>query len=60
MLQKQTGKENEVADQGECRTQHVTLEFSNCLAEGKRKRCQHAYLFGDGYLCTHPKHSEFK
>lgn len=43
-----------------CLTQHITAEFSDCLAEEKRYRCNYAFLFGDGYLCTHPKHREFK
>lgn len=49
----------ELEEQG-CLTQHINDEFSNCLAEGKRQRCIHAFLFGDGYLCTHPRHRDFK
>lgn len=59
MLQQKDKKEKEPSDHGECRTQHASLEFSTCLAEGIRRRCQHAYLFGDGYLCTHPNHRDF-
>jgi hypothetical protein len=51
---------NELPRVEECRTQHVSAEFSNCLAEQKRYRCDYAFLFGDGYLCTHPNHREFR
>jgi len=44
----------------ECRTRHINAEFSNCLVDReKRYRCNYAFLFGDGYLCTHPNHREF-
>ena len=43
----------------ECRTRHINAEFSNCLAREKKYRCNYAFLFGDGYLCTHPNHREF-
>lgn len=59
-MQQSSGKERTQSEQGECRTQHVSLEFSTCLADSKRKGCEHAYLFGDGYLCTHPDHRDFK
>lgn len=43
-----------------CFTRQISDEFSGCLAERKRHRCIHAFLFGDGYLCTHPRHREFR
>jgi len=43
-----------------CLTQHISAEFSDCLAEEKRYRCNYAFLFGDGYLCTHPEHRKFQ
>ena len=52
-------KNSEHEEMEECRTGQINAEFSNCLAENKRRRCNHAFLFGDGYLCTHPKHQEF-
>lgn len=53
------GKEENLSQIDECRTQHINVEFSNCLAGPKRYRCNHAFLFGDEYLCTHPNHREF-
>ena len=58
MLHQTNGIDTEEAQ--ECRTEHINADFSNCLAEEKRYRCKHAFLFVDGYLCTHPKHREFK
>lgn len=52
--------ENDLSHSDECRTQHLSAEFSNCLAGHKRYRCNYALLFGDGYLCNHPKHNEFR
>lgn len=47
-------------EEGRCRTEHINDNFSSCLAEEKRCRCNYAFLFGDDYLCTHPKHREFQ
>ena len=44
----------------ECRTKQINAEFSNCLAEDSRYNCNYAFLFGDGYLCTHPNHRNFR
>ena len=44
----------------ECRTRHINAEFSNCLVNKEmRYKCNYAFLFGDGYLCTHPNHRNF-
>lgn len=54
--------EPEISENSEterCLTQHINKDFSSCLAEEKRYRCNYAFLFGDGYLCTHPRHREF-
>lgn len=56
MAQEQWSKDREEC----CRTQHINDNFSICLAEEKRCRCNYAFLFGDDYLCTHPKHLEFQ
>ncbi|HBG04182.1 MAG: hypothetical protein A2075_16005 [Geobacteraceae bacterium GWC2_58_44] len=60
MLHHPTGAENEAPPRDNCRTQHVSVDFSSCLTEQKKHRCNYAFLFGDGYLCTHPDHLEFK
>jgi hypothetical protein len=56
MAQEQRSKDREEC----CRTQPINDNFSSCLAEEKRYRCNYAFLFGDDYLCTHPKHREFQ
>lgn len=58
MEQEHDGAENE--ETRRCLTQKVNDNFSSCLTEGKRYRCNHAFLFGDGYLCIHPRHKEFR
>ena len=60
MLQQTPEMEKANAETEECRTQYVNAEFSTCLTEEKRYRCNHAFLFGDGYLCTHPDHGSFR
>jgi hypothetical protein len=40
------------------RTRHINADYSECLAQPQRPGCIHAFLFGDGYLCTHPLHRE--
>ncbi|GAW66136.1 hypothetical protein GPEL0_01r1373 [Geoanaerobacter pelophilus] len=57
MTQEQTSRDREDL---RCRTQHINDNFSSCLTEEKRCRCNYAFLFGDDYLCTHPKHREFE
>lgn len=57
-MQKGEGKEQASARQ-HCHTQHISDDFSGCLAEGTKKRCVWAILFGDDYLCIHPRHREF-
>jgi hypothetical protein len=42
-----------------CRTGQLTPEFSKCLAQQGKCRCNFAVLFGDAYLCTHPNHRDF-
>ncbi|HJV66567.1 MAG TPA: hypothetical protein VJ550_12590 [Geomonas sp.] len=42
-----------------CRTASFTTDFSNCLTEDGKCRCNFAILFVDGYLCTHPNHRDF-
>jgi hypothetical protein len=49
----------DVPDTTTCRTQSVSAEFSTCLNEPKRIRCNYAFLLCDGYICTHPNHREF-
>ena len=44
----------------QCRTQQINAEFSNCLVEQNKNRCNYAFLFIDGYLCTHPNHRDFR
>lgn len=58
MQQRASG--NEKTEPGRCLTGHISENFSSCLAEGRRNRCNYAFLFGDDYLCTHPKHRDFK
>jgi hypothetical protein len=60
MEQQTTLTQKEPSPAKECRTQQINAEFSNCLTEGGRYRCNYAFLFGDGYLCTHPNHRDFK
>ena len=43
----------------ECRTHFLTADYSSCLAHPQHNDCIYALLFGDGYLCTHPKHLLF-
>jgi hypothetical protein len=43
-----------------CRTEQISAEISSCLSGLKRYRCDYAFHFGEGYLCTHPKHREFR
>jgi hypothetical protein len=40
----------------QCRTRQINADYSECLAQPLRPGCIHAFLFGDGYLCTHPLH----
>lgn len=60
MLQEAEVTEKEGFHFENCRTRQINAEFSNCLAEQKRYGCNYAFLFGDGYLCTHPNHRDFK
>ena len=60
MQRKAPGSEIESSESDQCRTQHVSAEFSSCLAEEKRYRCDFAFLFGDEYLCAHPNHRDFR
>jgi len=58
MLQ-EPGSTGKAEAEQRCLTQQINDDFSSCLAEEKRNRCVHAFLFGDGYLCTHPRHRDF-
>ena len=58
MLQK-PGSIGKTEAEQRCLTQHINDDFSSCLAGEKRHRCVHAFLFGDSYLCTHPRHRDF-
>jgi len=58
MQPRATGTEK--GEQQRCRTKQMNENFSSCLAEGERRRCNYAFLFGDDYLCTHPRHREFR
>ena len=60
MLHTTTSTETELSPHEECRTQRVNADFSNCLVEERRHRCRYAFVFVDGYLCTHPNHQEFR
>lgn len=60
MLQHQTVIDTEIPRHEGCRTQFVSEDFSSCLTEQRRYRCNYACLFVDGYLCTHPNHRDFK
>lgn len=60
MLELSGEADNETSTDSECRTEQINADFSSCLADDKRYHCNYAFLFGDGYLCTHPKHREFR
>ncbi|GFO54643.1 hypothetical protein GMSM_16500 [Geomonas sp. Red276] len=60
MLAQATENLQEPAITAMCRTKQINEQFSSCLAEGNRYGCVYAFLFGDGYLCTHPQHREFR
>lgn len=42
-----------------CLTTPINDTFSRCLSDRARCRCDYAFLFGDDYLCIHPRHKEF-
>ena len=42
----------------DCRTKAVIVTISECLMN--RPLCRHGMLFGDTYLCYHPRHGDLR
>lgn len=60
MLQHDTSRCDRAPHEEQCRTRELSADFSVCLAEPRRRRCNYACFFVDGYLCTHPDHRSFR